>query len=258
MKTFYDPSNPANLVDEDDEPRAQPRKGTGKGRTTRKEVRETPSRPPEVSEDVWVLAQQWITEGEKKFGRRPPVNTVNFAVSFSEKINSTWDLRKWVQGPDEKWERTLWNSGQEFVVDVISRMIRMFYDHLTEDQTRESAQFDFLHEEWDEWVYQALTSAQVSEYQAHGTWTPTSGKYKPLDRSTIGKPRDEDPCTDPDFSGMTWGQVRALDADEPRGERDFANEEPEPERKRGSLARPKRDRLANREATTTEEDSDVS
>lgn len=248
QKQFRDPSDPRNVYyEDDDQPRSQP---PVRHQDTKQSVR-----PEGVSENVWRLAEQWLVEGEKKFGKRPPVNKQAFAERFSAKINSTRDLRVRAAIPPEKWKwKEEWDSGLDFILDVISRMITKFFGHLTEDQHNTSSlQFDFLEDEWDEWVYQAITSCEVTWAVNHGTWKKSGGIYKPLDRKTIGRPSPESPCNDPNFPGMTWGEVWALPA-EPTPQKPEDDEPEPPYEWDAGLTSRLRTILANRKTATTEED----
>jgi hypothetical protein len=234
---FRDASNPASLLDDDPDPdqrphrtpRSQPRRSTGP-RDIPRASRNT--RPDEVTERMWGLAGQWLELGEARLGQRPAINLPEFAKRFAAKVNSDRELLSWAW---KVYPGSRWSTGADFVNDVIVRMIELFWDHLTVEQTNTpSLQFAFLEDEWDEWAYQALTSLKVAYYRENGTWEKPVLPSAVFDASTVGRPDPDAPCTDPAFEGMTWGEVWAQqghdvdlwaardDEPEPAPEADFA------------------------------------
>lgn len=215
-------------------------------------------RPDEVSEDVWALAQQWLDMAEAKYGDRPPVNKQNFSKRLSDKINSDENLRYWLRVKPEGWARFggRWEDGRHFINDVLSKMLDLFFTHLTQDQKIGSIQFAFLDDEWDEWVYQAVTAVQVAWHKANSEWVKYDLPTAVFDRSTVGRPEDDDPCTDPEFAGMTWGEVRALRSEEHLETDDGVESDHVRERMEAAgdtFARLRSVMVANREETTKKE-----
>jgi hypothetical protein len=271
-----DDANPANLWhDADPEPQPEPKgssrggwgKPKGQPKTSHRESRHqqgTPQpsknqRPEEVSEMVWDLAQQWLSMAEAKYGERPPVNLHNFSKRYSDKINSDPNLRYWLRVKPDQWDKFdgRWKDGRHFLNDVLYKMLRLFFQHLTEQQKIGSVQFAFLNDEWDEWVYQAVTAVQVAWHKDHGTWVKYDLPEAVFDPSTVGKPNPEDPCTDPMFEGLTWGEVWAQDEEDRRSlpkAKDDDDSLAEAMASAGeTFARLKSVMVANREKTTTKE-----
>jgi hypothetical protein len=214
-------------------------------------------RPEEVSERVWEMADQWLELGEAHFGKRPPVNRQEFSKRLSAKINSDPNLRKWLKIRPERWQSTFggkWEAGSDFVNDVLARAVEMFWRYLTNDQSNSaSLQFAFLDDEWDEWIYQATTAVKVEWAQRKGDWSKPELPSAVFDPATVGRPEADEPCKDPLFEGMTWGEVWALDDREMLSER---SEEPIARPKHASLESPKRAIVANHHTTAKETTDD--
>lgn len=212
-------------------------------------------RPEEVSENVWEMAGQWLDLGEAHFGKRPPINRQEFSKRLSAKVNSDPQLRRFLRIKPERWQiHGYWESGPHFVNDVLAKALELFWKYLTNAQTNTAVlQFTFLDEEWDEWIYQAITAVQVAWHQEHGNWTKPELPSAVFDPSTVGQPKPEDPCTDPEFEGMTWGEVWALDDREMLAER---SEEPIARPTHQSLAMPKRASIASHHTTAKETTDD--
>lgn len=214
--TYVDESNPGRVLEEKPQMSSRPGRKTWKDRSHHPEF-PTPAqkntRPPEVSERVWGLAEQWLEMGEAQFGKRPPVSKVEFSKRLDTRILADERLQRWLRISPERWQEVfpgVWNSGIEFVNDVLYRMLELFYENLTEDQKNTSAlQFAFLNDEWDEWSYHAVTSVQVKWFKTNGHWSAPTLPKAVFDPATVGQPDDDAPCTDPMFEGMTWGEVRA-------------------------------------------------
>jgi hypothetical protein len=205
------------------------------------------------------MAEQWLEMGEAHFGKRPPVNKQEFSKRLSAKINGDQNLRRWLQVKPEVWQEQFegrWESGQEFINDVLAQAQVMFFRHLTNDQKPSSLQFAFLDDEWDEWIYQATTAVQVAWHKANSEWAKYVLPAAVFDPTTVGIPQDDEPCTDPEFAGMTWGEVRALGAQDTFEQRDDSGEDPLLERMAEAgetFARLKSAMVANRDTTTTKE-----
>lgn len=214
-------------------------------------------RPEEVSEDVWGMAEHWLDLGEAHFEKRPPLNKQAFSKRLSDKINSDPTLRKFLRIRPERWEHMLggsFKSGPDFVNEVLYQAVRLFWKYLTTEHGNSPAlQFLFLDEEWDEWIYQAVTTVQVGYYHKHGEWSEPTLPSRVFDPSTAGMPNPDDLCTDPTFEGMTWGQVWAQDDHELFGER---SEEPIARPDHPRIAMPKHAKVARRKTHTTKETTD--
>lgn len=222
-------------------------------------------RPEEVSERTWGLAEQWLEMGLGHFGKRPPVNKQEFSKRLDAKIKGDPNLTKWLKMKPEFWADTgKWDNGGDFVNDVVSKMIDLFYKYLIANQTNTSAlQFDFLNDEWDEWAYQAETAVRMDWNREHGTWVTSSLPSAVFNPASVGKPNPEDPCTDPTYpAGITWAEAWALDdewlQDHPLEERD--DEVPDTDyRASEGFARLAAAMLANRDrrrTTTSNEEND--
>jgi hypothetical protein len=218
-------------------------------------------KPAEVSDRVWELSEQWMEMATAALGQHPRVNQAEFAKRLDAKIAEDKSLGRWLRFRPEWWQEHFpgkWESGVEFLNDVLARMLEMFFGSLTDEQVSKpgSLQFAFLTDEWDEWCYHATTSVQVAWHKEHGDWEAPTLPKAVFDPATIHAPKDEDPCTDPMFEGMTWGEVRAQ-ADEDREFFVPSTEEDDEALKeqlasaRGTFARLKSVMLSNRESTTT-------
>lgn len=217
-------------------------------------------RPDEVSERVWGIAEQWLETGAAHFGKPVAVNKREFAKRLATKIRNDRSLGVWLRRPPDFWDYFgSWDDGYDFVNEVLAKMSDLFWGHLIEAQKNIPAiQYDFLDREWDEWVYQAVTAIQVAWLKDHESWGKPGLPSRVFDRATVGRPEDDEPCTDPEFAGMTWGEVRALREEDSRDlpslseEQILAEQQAEKERRAERLAIIKGAMVANRSSTTKE------
>lgn len=164
-------------------------------------------KPEGVSERAWGLAEQWLDLGEAKFGKRPPVKRQGFSQRLSDKVQQDQRLRRLLRVPDQKFQPDYADSS-DYVTAVVFRAMEMFFEHLTEEQGNTSRlQWDFLSDEWDEWIYEAIKSLQVRWINKHDLWQKPPPPPKIFSMHTEPDPDEVHP--DPFFNGMTRAQVRA-------------------------------------------------
>lgn len=141
--------------------RTQARKTTPEKRTPARNTR-----PSEVTEDVWRLAEQWIELGTSALnGNRPYVSHYEFAKRFSTKCNEFRPLRKFRK-----------EFGQEHTVSVLTFMIEFFWDGLTEGDTDAVHQMKFLRDDWESLFDRATTAFAV---QAIRNTEQSGRRYEP-------------------------------------------------------------------------------
>lgn len=133
-----------------------------------------PSRPAEVSERVWGLAEFWIQRGEVALGTRPAVNLPEFSKRLQAAIQADQDIRKAIERPEGQNPAEV---GPEYVNDLISVMIENFWDTLAEgDKTHH--QFKFLRDDWDDLYVAAETSLRVKRILKNPVVVTTSAVPK--------------------------------------------------------------------------------
>lgn len=136
-------------------------KGSGSSRGSRQQDRPKNVRPAEVSERMWGMAEQWIDLGTAALGHRPPVNLEEFSKRFSSTARR-----------DPEVKRMFKARGMEYVENVLVRMIELFWESGDPNRSAGTSQFVFLHDEWDDLIYDAETSLEVRRRKAIGRTIP--------------------------------------------------------------------------------------
>lgn len=126
-------------------------------------------RPPEVSEKVWRLTQQWLDLGEKRLGHRPRVKKAKFAILLSEKFNDN-------SNPLIMQAKKQFLTGEYFAL-MADWMIRTFWDELEPHEEGRVHQLLFCVDYWDHYLERGLRFAEIQRWKDRGS--PTI-KYEPV------------------------------------------------------------------------------
>lgn len=176
MTKYRDDSDPRNIWGDDDQPsesRPQPRNQWGSRQERRGTRQSSPAparnqRPAEVSERVWGLAEHWIERGTAALGKRPPVSLQEFSKRLGDTIRQTKPFQAALR-PAAAAGVPPWEHGPDYVNDLLSRMVEMFWDGLEAGESNSAAlQFRFLDDTWDGLLDAAQTSLRVARLRKHG------------------------------------------------------------------------------------------
>ena len=126
-----------------------------------------PQRPEEVSERVWGLAQQWVEVGTETTGQRPPVRLPEFSQRLDKTLRQTKFIRFVLNGP-RQLDMLTFEDGMDYANDLVSRMVRLFWDNLEVGTKLGVAQFVFLEDDWDYLLERARTAIQVDWVKKYG------------------------------------------------------------------------------------------
>lgn len=170
MARYRDPSDPSSLWEEGaSESQPEPRrKSTSKGwqprqeRRSRQQTYDRPkssskTKPAEVSDRVWGLAEHWMERGTAALGKRPPmVNQAEFAKRLHAAIQA-----------DRATVRLLRERGADHLNDILARMVDIFWAEIERGQEGAVLQMLFL-DSWDALMDRAQTAFMVDWLKDHG------------------------------------------------------------------------------------------
>lgn len=121
------------------------------------------TKPEDVSDKVWALAQYWLRVGTETWGRRPPVNLASFASRLGAVINEDPVIRKWTKRPKGR-------TRPEHLTLCFQSAVDIFWDSLEVGWPKDATiQFYFLGEEhWHQWRDRGESVIWVRDLKKYG------------------------------------------------------------------------------------------